>query len=192
MENERAEVFLSTRDDVFFSEQAMEELMETYGQKITRLAYTYVKDRGKAEDIAQEVFIKCFTKLNQFRGEAALKTWIYRVTVNLCKDELKSWHARKMTLTDRIGSVIKGGEPSPEFSVVQRFEEENLGEAVMALPVKYREVIILYYYEDFSIDEISRLTGIRQATVKTRLRRARLLLEKMLTGEKGGDSGDGR
>lgn len=188
MENERAEIYLSVYDeDLFTKEETIEKLMTTYGQKVTRLAYTYVKDRGKAEDIAQEVFIKCITKLNQFRGDSALKTWIYRVTVNLCKDELKSWHSRNMTLTDNIGSVIKGKESSPESDTIQRFEQEQLGEAVLALPVKYREAIILYYYEDFSIAEIGRLTGIRQATVKTRLRRGRLLLEELLTGREGSE-----
>lgn len=192
MENERAEIYLSVYNgDLFTKEETLEKLMETYGQKVTRLAYTYLKDRGKAEDIAQEVFIKCMTKLDQFRGDSSLQTWVYRVTVNLCKDELKSWHARNMTLTDNVGSVIKDREPSPESRTIQRFERDYIGEAVLALPVKYREVIIFYYYEDFSIAEISRLTGTREATVKTRLRRGRMMLEKMLAGEEGSESDEG-
>lgn len=188
MENERAEDFLSTYNDNRFSkEEMLENLMDKYGQKVTRLAFTYMKDFGKSEDIAQEVFIKCYTKIGQFRGESALKTWIYRITVNLCKDELKSWHARNMKLTDRIGSVIKGGEPSPEIMVTQQFENEHLGKAVLSLPIKYREVIIFYYYEDMTIAEISQLTGIRLATVKTRLRRGRIMLEGMLSSEKGSE-----
>ncbi|HEX7064140.1 MAG TPA: sigma-70 family RNA polymerase sigma factor [Bacillales bacterium] len=187
MDNEEAGTFLSAHEDPVSKEEMIEEMMDTYGRKVARLAYTYVKDYGKAEDIAQEVFIKCFTKLDQFRGKAALKTWIYRVTVNLCKDELKSWHTRNMTLTDRIADILKNTVASPELFVIERDAAQHIEDAVLTLPIKYREVIILFYYEDFSVAEISRLTGIRKATVKTRIRRARILLEKMLANGKGTD-----
>ncbi|MGG1677822.1 sigma-70 family RNA polymerase sigma factor [Neobacillus sp. NRS-1170] len=71
-------------------EKQIDDLMNLYSQKVYLLAYSYVKDRGLAEDISQEVFIKCYKSLNQFRGESQISSWIYRITVNTAKDMLRS------------------------------------------------------------------------------------------------------
>lgn len=160
-------------------EAILEDLMARYGTKVVRLAYTYVKDRAKAEDIAQDVFIKCFEKIDQFRGESGLQTWVYRITVNLCKDYLKSWHVRHVFFGAKKTEIAPITEATPEASFLTRTEQRRLSEFVLGLPIKYREIIIFYYYEDLSVQEIALMTDLQENTVKTRLRRARLKLRQM-------------
>jgi RNA polymerase sigma factor (sigma-70 family) len=77
-------------------EEIIERLMNEYGKSVVRLAFTFVKKEQLAEDIAQEVFIKCYQNLDAFRNESSYKTWVYRITVNLCKDRLRSWSFRNI------------------------------------------------------------------------------------------------
>lgn len=154
--------------------------MTDYGTQIVRLAYTYVKDQAKAEDIAQEVFIKCFHHIDEFRGESKLQTWIYRITVNLCKDHLKSWHVRHISFEEKETPLDSVSGATPETVYMSRAEEQQLAQAVLKLPVKYREVVVLYYYESLSIPEITHLSGLQENTVKTRLRRGRQKLKDIL------------
>ncbi|WP_257988185.1 sigma-70 family RNA polymerase sigma factor [Bacillus sp. V33-4] len=86
-ERERSE---AETHDSLSREDRLVWLMEEYGKSVVRLAYTYVRQKQLAEDIAQEVFIKCYKNLNMFRNESSYKTWIYRITVNKCKDVMKS------------------------------------------------------------------------------------------------------
>jgi RNA polymerase sigma factor (sigma-70 family) len=160
-------------------EMILEDLMARFGTKVVRLAYTYVKDRAKAEDIAQDVFIKCFQKLDQFRGDSGIQTWVYRITVNLCKDYLKSWHVRHVFFGTKKTNISPITEVTPEAAFMNRSEQRMLSEYVLSLPVKYREVIILHYYEDMSVQDIAQMTELQENTVKTRLRRARLKLRQL-------------
>lgn len=166
----------------------VENLMEQFGKKIVRLAFTYVKDQSKAEDIAQDVFIKCFTKLDQFKGESSLQSWVYRIAVNLCKDYLKSWHVRHLTYGDTLPiGKEESSEPTPEMNYLNKFEQKKLADTVLKLPIKYREPIILHYYESFSIAEMSELTGLNEGTLKTRLRRGRLKLKSLIESYEGSE-----
>jgi RNA polymerase sigma-70 factor, ECF subfamily len=164
-------------------EEIIEIAMEQYGEKLTRFAYTYVKDWPKAEDIIQEVFVTCYTKLGTFRGESSFKTWIYRITINRCTDYLRSWSYRNLHFTDKMTRWISGNSDSPESDVMVKNENEALAKHVLTLPIKYREVLLLYYYEELSINEISELLLSKEATIKTRLHRARALLKEVLETE---------
>ncbi|MGD6804424.1 sigma-70 family RNA polymerase sigma factor [Rossellomorea vietnamensis] len=162
-------------------EEIVEWLMNEYGRKVVRLAYTYLKQEQLAEDIAQEVFIKCFQKLDTFRHESSYQTWIYSITVNLCKDRLKSWSFKNL-ITSNFFSLKSVTHETPEKDVINLEAKRELSECVLGLPVKYREIIILFYYEELSYKEISELLGISSQTIKTRLHRARNLLKKQLKG----------
>ena len=164
-------------------EEKLEWLMKEYGENVARLAYVYTKQKQLAEDIAQEVFIKCYENLDNFRQESSHKTWLYRITVNLCKDKLKSWSFKNIVFTEFF-SQTKNVIISPEMELVDREDKRFLSEKVLSLPIKYREIIILYYYEEFSYNQISDLLNIRNQTIKSRLHRARLLLKKSLEGDK--------
>lgn len=161
-------------------EQLIVSLMEQYGDNIMQLAFTYVKQNQIAEDITQEVFIKCYEKIGEFRNESSYKTWLYRITVNKCKDVLKSYGYRNLKFFEGITEKLRFTEKTPEVEIIQNEESLFISHSVLKLPIKYREVIILYYFEDLTLQEISELLELNISTVKTRLHRARHLLKQLL------------
>ena len=161
-------------------EEQLSWLMEEYGDMVVRLAFTYVKQKQMAEDISQEVFINCFKGIETFENKATYKTWLYRITVNKCKDYFRSWSYRNISYQDLFRSILPSGEKSVERNLVEKEENEIIFEKVLALPIKLREVIILQYYEELTINEISELLGIKSNTVKTRLHRAKKVLQSSL------------
>lgn len=162
-------------------EQVIDELMHEYSDAILHLVYTYVKNRTTAEDLTQEIFIKCYEKLGQFNQRSSIKTWIYRIASNYCKDYLRSWHYRKITLNEKILDYIPSKSKHVEEEIITKNEENSLTNAVINLPIKYREVVYLHYYEELSLSEISKVTSVNINTLKTRLKRAKeLLKEKMI------------
>ncbi|MEZ7791586.1 sigma-70 family RNA polymerase sigma factor [Niallia circulans] len=154
-------------------EELLEEIMILYGDELTRLAYTYVKDIETAKDIVQTVFIKCYTHLKTFKGEAKLKTWLYRITINKCKDHIKSAYARRFSLFKKDINHKSATMPSPEEEVMIQTMQAELKNIILSLPPKYAEVILLYYYEELDINEIADILQISKNTAKTRLRRGR-------------------
>lgn len=156
----------------------LEYLMRRYGDQVLRLAYSYLKDVEEAKDAAQEVFLRVFLSLPKFRKQEMPYTWIYRVTVNLCRDRLrKKKHFLWQFLEDDSGLV---SSLNTEDQALAKLEEKEIFMAVMSLPEKYREVIFLYYLYQFNINQIAEITGAGKALVKTRLHRARKKLKKLL------------
>ena len=159
----------------------LEQFIKTHGEELLRLAYTYVKNNEAAEDIVQDVLLKAFEQHDQFRGEASYRTYLYRMTINRSTDYLRSWSYKNTILTEKIQKLFKGTK-SAEQEVLVLSENRALGEAVLNLPVKYREVIILYYYKELKIDEIADMLSCSDNTVKTRLKRGREKLKLVLEG----------
>nr|WP_043934907.1 sigma-70 family RNA polymerase sigma factor [Bacillus sp. EB01] len=164
-------------------EETLEWLMNEYGRSVVRLAFTFMKKEQLAEDIAQEVFIKCYEKLDTFRNESSYKTWIYRITVNLCKDRLKSWSYKNIIIAELLSKKSTNFK-TPESELINVENQKALSVNVLSLPIKYREINILYYYEELTYNQIAELLNISLQTVKSRLHRARLLLKKMIEGGK--------
>lgn len=162
-------------------EEKLKWLMKTYGNDVIRIAYSYLKQKQLAEDVAQDVFIKCYEKLDSFRNESSYKTWLIRITVNRCKDVLKSWSYKNLYITDffKLKQTKSNLEEYPSYIPD---EKEAVSQQVMELPVKQREVIILFYYEEFSVGEIASLLKTNPSTVKTRLHRGRLKLKESFEG----------
>ena len=157
------------------------ELVEQYGEELIRLAYLYVKDRTVAEDIIQDVFLKAYENIYAFKGQSSYKTYLYRITINRCYDYFRSWTYKNIVLTDTLSNLFqRPSNDSTEHTYFKNEQETSIAHAVLGLPIKYREVIILYYYQAFSIHHISYLLKCSENTVKTRLRRARLKLKKKL------------
>jgi RNA polymerase sigma factor (sigma-70 family) len=160
-------------------EEKLKWLMNTYGNDVIRIAFTYLKQKELAEDVAQDVFIKCYEKMDSFRNDSSYKTWLIRITVNRCKDVLKSWHYKNLFITD----FFKPNQhTSVDHQIIGNQESELISKQVIKLSIKFREVIILFYYQDLSIEEISDLLGINNNTVKTRLHRGRQKLKEALEG----------
>jgi len=169
-------------DENWSNKEKLSWLMDEYGDKIIRLAYTYVKSEQAAEDIAQEVFLKCYEKIHSFRRDSSYKTWLYKITVNKCKDYLKSWSYKNIIYTELFVSFQKPFFPSADKQFFTDSVKEEVSRKVLSLPVKYREIIILFYYEGMPIGEISTLLSVNINTIKSRLNRGKKLLSNKLKG----------
>jgi RNA polymerase sigma-70 factor (ECF subfamily) len=158
----------------------LETIMDKYGERLTKLAYNYVKDWKLAEDIVQDVYITCYKNYEKIDEIISFKSWIFRLAINKSKDVLKSSAFRKVVMNSSLFTLFTSKELSPEKDLLKRSEEEFLSMCVLSLPVKYREVVTLYYYEECSIEEIKGMLGVNQNTIKTRLSRGRVKLKKMM------------
>jgi len=161
----------------------IERLMDTYGNDVLRTSYMYLKDLQKAEDAFQEVFYKIYKKFGSFRGESSEKTWIIRITINVCKDVLRSSWLKRVLLTDKAGT--ENIVANVESSVIAKDENRRLFDEVTSLPRNYKEVIILYYYHELDTVEISRTLKIAEGTVRSRLHRGREMLRRKMEGGMG-------
>ncbi|MBL2480401.1 sigma-70 family RNA polymerase sigma factor, partial [Klebsiella pneumoniae] len=101
-------------------------------------------------------------------GNSNLKTWLWRIAINHCKDYLKSWYNKKVIVTEDGFTYMESQKESVEQIVIQNAEDSRLASAVMSLPIKYREVIYLFYYEELSIKEIATVIEVKENTIKTR------------------------
>lgn len=153
--------------------------MILYGQDLLQLVYTYVKDKALAQDLTQEIFVKCYEAYPTYKGKSTLKTWMWRIAINHCKDYLKSWYNQNIQMAVNAGVDVQASS-NVEQQVIQQDEQERLAKTVMQLPIKYREVIYLFYFEDYTSKEIAVMLSINENTVKTRLRKAKQFLKEQL------------
>nr|WP_245827664.1 sigma-70 family RNA polymerase sigma factor [Paenisporosarcina indica] len=148
-----------------------------------RLAYTYVKNKQAAEDVVQDVFMRAYEKRDDFKGESSYKTYLYRMTINRCYDHLRSWSFKNVQISNKL-TLIFQGENNTEHTAIMKDEKFMLGKEILSLPLKYREVLVLYYYKDLSVEETATILKCSPNTIKTRLKRAREKLKLQL--EKNG------
>lgn len=158
----------------------LEKIMIEYGNELVRLTFSYVKDAEIAKDLVQNTFIKCYKNLDSFRQDAQMKTWLYRIAINECKDYLKSWNYKMVQVKSFINETARSILPSTEKTVIDKYTNEEMKETIFFLPKVYREVIYLYYYDSLKTEEIANVLDIPVNTVKTRLRRAKQRLESMI------------
>lgn len=154
-------------------------VMDEHARYLVRIAYLYVKNWATAEDLVQEVFVTYFQKSDQFRNEASLKTYLTKMTANRAKDYLRSWKHKKDVLFDTIFVQTK----SMEEDLLQKEQLALLEKKLFELPMKYREPLILYYYDEQSIFEIAEYLQLNENTVKTRLRRAKQQMKQFFNDE---------
>lgn len=142
-----------------------------YRDMVYRIALNALGSPQDAEDAVQEVFLRLYTAEKPFDGREHLRHWLIRVTVNVCKDVLRSpWRRHRVPL-----------EELPDQPVFDRPEQASLYREVMALPEKYRTVLYLFYYEELTVKEIAGALGMKTSAVTTRLHRARAKLKEQLT-----------
>ncbi len=156
-------------------ESLLDEMMSLYGQDILQLVYSYVKDAVVAEDLTQEIFIKCYKALPTYNQQSNIRTWLWRIAINHCKDYRKSWYFRKVSTAEEEQEWTSSDNVEEE--VIQQDEDRQLAVAVMELPIQYRELIYLHYFQEMKLKEISEITGVKLGTVKTRLRQAKRRLK---------------
>ncbi len=170
-----AEVF-----EIEDKEALIDEVMNKYGQEILQLVYSYVNNKEVAEDLTQDIFVKCYKSLHTYKGKSKLKTWLWRIAINHCKDYIKSWYNKKVIVTENEFTYTGVQKESVEQTVIQNDEDRRLASAVMNLPIKYREVIYLFYFEELPIKDIAMVIEVKENTIKTRLKKAKELLKKGL------------
>ena len=158
-------------------EAVIRRMIGEHQTALLRLCYLYLHDVHLAEDAVQETFIKAYRTLDTFRGASSEKTWLTRIAMRTCCDMRRSFWFRRM---DRRITP----EMLPDRASEAEEDESALTLALMNLPRKEREVILLYYYQDMNMTDIADALGLTQPTVSYRLRRAREKLRQELEGRK--------
>ncbi len=157
----------------------IERLIDEYGQDVYKIAYLYVKDKQLAEDVFQEVFYKVMKNHHRFRQESSEKTWITRITINTCKDLLRSSWFRRVKLTENYEETAHHAQMPVDLT--KKEEQQALYDAIYKLLPKYKEILILYYFKEYTYTEISEILSIPQGTVQSRLSRAKSKLKQVMT-----------
>ncbi|AXI01035.1 RNA polymerase subunit sigma [Sporosarcina sp. PTS2304] len=167
-----------SHDDALDKKNLLASFVREYGDDLKRIAYLYTHDLVESEDIVQEVLIKCYTQLDHFRHESSYKTWLIRMTINQCKDFTKRWSVRNIFYRQEIPD--RQDLDLTENIYIQKETADEMLLVLAKLPSKYKEVLILYYYEELTMIEISEVLAIKHNTVKSRLLRGRNLLKDKL------------
>ena len=158
-------------------EQRLNRWIETYSDSILRTCFLYLSDRGQAEDAVQDTWIKAWKHMDEYEKNniANDKAWLLRIAVNTCKDYRRSaWfrHVDRSKALDELPPQLTAVEP----------EDRTLTLTVMELPDRYKQVILLYFFQGLTMQETADTLGASQATVSRRLDKAKELLKGSLTG----------
>ena len=156
-------------------QMSLAEAFERYSDMLYRVALTHTASREDAEDACQDVFIRYSQGKQSFKDEEHTKAWLVRVCINRCHDISRHRKIRNHLDIDDIHDVIADETKAEEYI--------QLTEALGELPDKYKDVIILHYYEGYSIEECTKLLGISASAAKMRLMRARELMKEKLIKE---------
>lgn len=159
-------------------EDAYRKIVSEYGDRLLRTCYLILKDREEAEDVVQETFIRIFKKMDTFRENSRLYTWIYTIALNLSRDRLRK---KQDTLILEVEWV---GNNEVEYEVEKNFDRDLIRKELYQLNSLYREVLVLFYFEELSVKEISNLLNEKEGTIKSKLSRGRSILKESLL--KGG------
>jgi RNA polymerase sigma-70 factor, ECF subfamily len=186
---------LSDQDALFVSrlqaneDAAYDELVRVYSTSIYHVAYRMLGDAADASDVVQDIFLKIFRNIGGFKGEAALKTWIFKIAFSEILNRLRWWKRRRrfatLSLDERpngnpTSDRVADASPTPE-EILQSKERENaIQEALWRISREHRSIIVLRDIEGFSYNEIADVLGVSMGTVKSRLARARADLKKSL------------
>jgi RNA polymerase sigma-70 factor (ECF subfamily) len=174
---------------------AVADLSESYGSKIYQLAFRYLKNREDAEEVAQDVLLKVFQKIDAFRGDAALSSWIYRITFNAAMSRLREFkqnlpNAPEKAMDDEGLPLAKrevvDWSPLADEAVLRSEMRQTLVAALKDMPVLYRAPVILRDVQGLSTEEASAILHVKEQTLKSRLHRGRLMLREHLSDFAGG------
>lgn len=160
----------------FGANDAVESAIEKYADTVRRICFLYLRDRADVEDVFQEVFLKLILHKEKFYTEEHEKAWLCRVAINKCKDFHKSFFRK---------NVISISDMEIPFE--DKVQSELMAE-VLSLPQKFKSVIYLFYYENYTVAEISKILGKKENTIYSYLHRAKAMLKKKLGGYEDGQT----
>jgi len=179
-------------------DQAMAELAETYGSKVYQLAFRYLRNKEDAEEVVQDVLFKVYRKVGAFRGDAALSSWIYRITFNTAMSRMRTVGYQQAQRADRQqaretdeGTKALTVEPADwsgmgDERVLRAEMRREALRAILALPAIYRAPVVLRDLQGMSTEEASAVLKVKDQTLKSRLHRGRVILRKQLAAFAGG------
>lgn len=159
---------------------AFDELLDRRHDEIARLVYRLLGWDSEAEDVVQEVFLAAWRALPRFRGQAGLSTWLRRIAVNKCRACRRRWRVHGRWRRHMRRSHTEPLDRSAEDAALEGEKFEQVRAAVRALPHRDREVIVLHYLQQQSVDQVAAELGLRRNTVEVRLHRARERLKPLL------------
>lgn len=173
--------------------EAFDTFVTRYSADVYALLYRLTENAEDAGDLTQETFLSALKAIKKFRGDADLKTWLFRIAINESRNRFRWWKRRKrektVSLDDTIGSsdvaiheTLSGDSASPEEDTLRRERERGIHDALLTMPDIYREVIVLCDIEGFSYEEIATALEINIGTVKSRIARGREELRRKLKG----------
>lgn len=148
-------------------------LMNEYGDSVLRMCYVYLHDYQLAEDVAQETFIKVYQHYGEFQNKSSIKTWILKIAINLCKNQMRThwWKCRSE-------KELLEADTKEDYDTF--LDRQIVLSEIGKLSVKYKEVLLLYYYQELTISEIADLLNEKESTIKARLVRGRDRLKPKL------------
>ena len=159
------------------AEQRLESWVRTYGDAVLRICFVYLADASQAEDAMQDTFLRAWHAMSRFEGRngCSEKTWLMRIAMNVCRDYRRSRWFRHMDLSRALDEL-------PAHLTAIFPEDRLLMLDILRLPTKYKQVILLYYYQDMTLEEIAQTLQTSRSTVHHRLKKAEALLKTTLTG----------
>ena len=179
-------------------ETALRDLAEAYGSKIYQLAFRYLRNKEDAEEVTQDVLYKVYRKVGAFRGDAALSSWIYRITFNAAMSRLRTAKYQR-TQNDELSMTVSDGDDTvssrhevadwsdlADEKVFRSQLRRRVFSAILALPAIYRAPVMLRDIQGMSTEEASAMLRVKDQTLKSRLHRGRLILRKQLSDFAGG------
>src|SRR3954467_11248367 len=174
---------------------AVADLSSSYGAKIYQLAFRYLKNREDAEEVAQDVLLKVYQKIDAFRGDSALSSWIYRITFNAAMSRLREFKQnlpaapdvnRDNDVSQPVRREVVDWSPLADEEVFRVEMRQTLVRALQELPVLYRAPVLLREVQGLTTEEASAILHVKEQTLKSRLHRGRLMLREQLSKFAGG------
>lgn len=171
---------------------AFEELIGSYQKRVFNLALRIIGNYDDAADLAQEAFVRIYKAISSFKEQSSFSTWVYRITTNVCLDEIRKRKNRKVVYIDEdiqtddgeMKRQVISSDPGPDEAAERSEIRRIVNDAINRLPEEQRVVITLRDLQGMSYEEIARILELPAGTVKSRINRARLALKNMLSSEK--------
>lgn len=155
--------------------RAFEGIVRRWQGPLINLAWRYCRDRSRAEEMAQEAFVRAWRGLAQWRREGSFSTWLFALAANVFRSELKRFPTLLLPLDQ---APEPSGPPLQQRALEEGWRQEEVRRAVLALPLRYREPVILFYFHEMDLGLAARTMGLPEGTLKARLSRARALLRR--------------
>jgi len=163
--------------------QAFEGIVRRWQGPLVNMAWRYCRDRGRAEELAQEAFVRAWRGLRSWRREGSFSTWLFALAANVFRSELKRFPTVNVPL-DEVGEPSRPA--AQHFALTEKLSSETVRRAVLTLPKRYREPVVLFYFHEMDVAAAAETMGLPEGTLKARLSRARGLLRSRFPGLESG------